>query len=224
MHAAYIRNRSPTKALDGLTPIEAWTGKKPDVSHFREFGCDVWVLIQGEKGSKLAPKSEKMVFVGFSEAQKAVRYHDPAKRSVRISRNYVFNENETINAESDLPGAQPKGAKDYVQGTGPDRPQEGPGPNPDGAKPAISAPEADKGKEHEETAYPPRRSARAIDRDYRQLNNPQARPTTREVQAPPDVSRPTESSAAKQKEKVSAETHIAYAYAKRCKYWCQLCR
>ena len=40
-HAAYIRNRSPTRALDGKTPHKARTGWKPDVSHFREFGCDV---------------------------------------------------------------------------------------------------------------------------------------------------------------------------------------
>jgi IS30 family transposase len=37
-HAAYICNRSPTKALAGMTPHEAWTGEKPDMSHFREFG------------------------------------------------------------------------------------------------------------------------------------------------------------------------------------------
>jgi hypothetical protein len=27
-------------------PHEASTGKKPDVLHFRKFGCDVWVLNQ----------------------------------------------------------------------------------------------------------------------------------------------------------------------------------
>lgn len=32
-HAVYLRNRAPSKALDGMTPEEAWTGKKPDVSH-----------------------------------------------------------------------------------------------------------------------------------------------------------------------------------------------
>jgi transposase InsO family protein len=33
MTAAYIRNRSPTHALDGMTPLEALTGEKPDISH-----------------------------------------------------------------------------------------------------------------------------------------------------------------------------------------------
>ena len=31
--AAYLRNRCPTKAVEGMTPIEALTGKKPDIAH-----------------------------------------------------------------------------------------------------------------------------------------------------------------------------------------------
>jgi transposase InsO family protein len=31
--AMYIKNRCPTKALDSKTPQEAWSGRKPDVSH-----------------------------------------------------------------------------------------------------------------------------------------------------------------------------------------------
>jgi hypothetical protein len=65
-------------------PHEASTGKKPDVLHFREFGCDVWVLNQGEKGSKLAPKSQKMKFMGFLDGQKAICYYDPTKQTIRV--------------------------------------------------------------------------------------------------------------------------------------------
>jgi transposase InsO family protein len=35
----YILNRSPTKALNGRTPYEAWYGRKPAVSHLRVFDC-----------------------------------------------------------------------------------------------------------------------------------------------------------------------------------------
>ncbi len=31
--ATYIRNRSPTKALQSMTSCETWTGVKPNVSH-----------------------------------------------------------------------------------------------------------------------------------------------------------------------------------------------
>ena len=36
--AVHLHNRSPTKALDGKTPYEAWTGSKPDVSNLKCFG------------------------------------------------------------------------------------------------------------------------------------------------------------------------------------------
>jgi hypothetical protein len=35
----YILNRSPTKALNGRTPYEAWHGRKPAVFHLRVFSC-----------------------------------------------------------------------------------------------------------------------------------------------------------------------------------------
>ena len=37
--AIYLRNCSPTKAVDGMTPFEAWTKKNPSASHLCVFGC-----------------------------------------------------------------------------------------------------------------------------------------------------------------------------------------
>ena len=71
-HANYLRNRSSTVALKDMTPQEAYTNKKPDVSHLREFGCDVWVLDESGTRSKLDPKSKKMIFVGFMDGPKAI--------------------------------------------------------------------------------------------------------------------------------------------------------
>ena len=44
--AAYLRNRSPTKAVKGLTPFEALNGKKPDVGHLLAFGCAAYAHIE----------------------------------------------------------------------------------------------------------------------------------------------------------------------------------
>ena len=38
----YIINRTPTKVLKNITPEEAWSSIKPDVSHFRVFGSEEW--------------------------------------------------------------------------------------------------------------------------------------------------------------------------------------
>ena len=37
--AVYLKNRSPTTALDGITPYECLFNRKPDVTHLRVFGC-----------------------------------------------------------------------------------------------------------------------------------------------------------------------------------------
>ena len=41
--AVYLRNRSPARALSGITPDEVWNGEKPDVAHLRVFGSHAHV-------------------------------------------------------------------------------------------------------------------------------------------------------------------------------------
>ena len=54
----YIVNITPTKFLQGITPEEACSKIKPDVSHFHVFGCKEWARISDEKWKALQPKSE----------------------------------------------------------------------------------------------------------------------------------------------------------------------
>ena len=37
--AVYLCNRSPTTGIQVKTPFEAWTKEKPNVGHFKAFGC-----------------------------------------------------------------------------------------------------------------------------------------------------------------------------------------
>ena len=76
MHTAYLRNRTHTWALDRSTLLKSWCGKRPNVSHLQEFGSPVWILTEGQNLSKLEPKSEQHIFVGFSDGPKAVRYYN----------------------------------------------------------------------------------------------------------------------------------------------------
>jgi hypothetical protein len=180
------------------------------VSHFREFGCDVWVLIQGEKISKLAPKSLKMKFVGFADSQKAIRFYDPTKRTIRVSRNFVFNEDKEIHVVgnvSELPGLQSEGESGNV---GLQMPAAVDPKSLTDSSPLTPANDRCR-ITTDPTTYPPRPS-RAVDHNYYQMNNPLARPMMRALREPLEVHCPTESSAAKQKERVNAETHIAYVY------------
>jgi transposase InsO family protein len=45
--AAYLENRVPTKALNGVTPFEAWHDRRPDVLHLRTFGCVAFIKATG---------------------------------------------------------------------------------------------------------------------------------------------------------------------------------
>ena len=63
--AIYILNRCPTKAVQGKTPFEAWSGRKPNISHLRVFGCEAFSYIVFEKRKKLDQRVEKCIFVGY---------------------------------------------------------------------------------------------------------------------------------------------------------------
>ncbi len=62
----YIMNQTPIVVVHGMTLEEKFTSKKLDVSHFKVFGCIAYVHVPDEKRSKLDPKVEKCIFIGYS--------------------------------------------------------------------------------------------------------------------------------------------------------------
>ncbi|KAH9679596.1 hypothetical protein KPL71_026196 [Citrus sinensis] len=62
--ATYLVNKSPSAALHFKTPQGVWSGKPPDLSNLRVFGCLIYAHInQG----KLEPKAVKGYFIGYPE-------------------------------------------------------------------------------------------------------------------------------------------------------------
>ena len=94
--AIYILNRSSTKALQGKSPHEVWTGKKPSVNHMRTFGSIVHVKKKNTKGhlNKLEDRSHPMVFIGYELGTKGYKCFDPINFKVIISRDVIFEEGE----------------------------------------------------------------------------------------------------------------------------------
>jgi len=88
----YIMNRTPTAVVHGMTPEEKFTGKKLDVSHLKVFGCIAYVHVHDEKRSKLDPKAEKCIFIGYSLEQKGYRCFNSSTRKLQVSRDVVFDE------------------------------------------------------------------------------------------------------------------------------------
>jgi hypothetical protein len=77
----YIMNQTPI-AVHGMTLEEKFTGKKPDVSHLKVFGYIAYVHVPDEKKSKLDPKAEKCIFIGYSLEQKGYRCFNPPTRKL----------------------------------------------------------------------------------------------------------------------------------------------
>lgn len=108
--AAYIRNRCPTKALGNMTPFESWFGRKPNVSHFRTFGCKAYVLNKIPTKGKLKPKSKEHIFFGYATDAKTYRLWDPESRKVIKSRDIKVID-EFIRTTDQVPMAK----EDYVE-------------------------------------------------------------------------------------------------------------
>jgi len=93
----YLRNRSPTSALDGITPYEAWYGTKPSINHLRIFCSTCYALVPKEQRTKLENRSMKCMLLGYSNEKKGYRLISNGK--FIISRDVVFHETESQTTE-----------------------------------------------------------------------------------------------------------------------------
>jgi hypothetical protein len=96
MAVVYVQNRLSHSALGFKTPEKMFTGKKPEVSHLKIFGCPVFIHITKEKRNKLEPSEKKGIFVGYYEVSKAFRIYIPGHRHIEISRDVTFDEEATL--------------------------------------------------------------------------------------------------------------------------------
>lgn len=93
-YSIYILNRLPTKALNGETPYEAWTGAKTKVDHLRIFGCLAHVKTSNVALGKLDDRSIEMVYIGKEPGSKAHRLFNRNTGRLHVSRDAVFEEDK----------------------------------------------------------------------------------------------------------------------------------
>ena len=105
--AVYLRNRSPTKVVKGMTPFEAWTGEKPNVDHLRAFGCAAYAHVAKDERHKLDAKSRRCVLLGYGTETKGYRLYDPRRAKVFYSRDVLFD--ESSRGIEKVPSSQKKG-------------------------------------------------------------------------------------------------------------------
>lgn len=64
--ATYLHNRSPSRPLSNKTPYEVLQNNKPEISHFRRFGCAAFKLIPEEqRAGQFAERAQECVFLGY---------------------------------------------------------------------------------------------------------------------------------------------------------------
>ena len=87
--AAYVRNRCYNPRLQ-KTPYEAYTGKKPNLSHMQVFGSSCFAYKQ-EK-SKLDSRCEKGIFVGYCPVSPAYLVYFPEQNLIKRVRCVKFTD------------------------------------------------------------------------------------------------------------------------------------
>ena len=106
--AVVIHNRCTIVGEHGKTMHELFTGRAPDLSFMRVFGCDAHVHVVDPQ-TKLAPRSEKGVFVGY-DVKREFCYRIMVRGSIIVSRDVRFAESDfTVDrepAKTTVPAAQ----------------------------------------------------------------------------------------------------------------------
>ena len=91
--AASILSRVPSKAVE-KTPYEIWNGKTHSLSFLKIWGYEAYVKRQ--ISDKLAPKSDKYLFIGYPKETKGYYFYNASENKVFVARNCVFLEREFI--------------------------------------------------------------------------------------------------------------------------------
>ena len=95
---AYVLNRTPSRVIDFKNPHEKlcsfWSFPSLPNLEPRVFGCIVYVHIPKFERSKLDPRANKYIFVGYAEHQKWYRCYDPLTKRMYISLDVSFHESE----------------------------------------------------------------------------------------------------------------------------------
>ncbi|KAK8506671.1 hypothetical protein V6N12_038490 [Hibiscus sabdariffa] len=91
--AAFTLNHVPSKSVQ-KTPHEMWTGRRPNMSFMRVWGCQAYVKHQ--MSTKLEPKLQKCTFVGYPKETKGYYFYNPKENKVFVARTSVFLEKEFL--------------------------------------------------------------------------------------------------------------------------------
>ena len=101
-HATFLRNRSPTSVLGGITPFQALLGVKPDLSALRKFGSPAFVHVERELRDKWDPKARKGVYIGCEPRSMTHLIFIPETKKVVETVHVDIDERASISTASNV--------------------------------------------------------------------------------------------------------------------------
>nr|KYP40181.1 Copia protein [Cajanus cajan] len=91
--ACHVLNKVLIRPILKKTPYEIYNGRKPNISYFRVFGCQCFVLNNGkEQLGKFDAKANEAIFLGYSINRKAYMVYNKRTLIVEESVHVVFDE------------------------------------------------------------------------------------------------------------------------------------
>ncbi|XP_027772675.1 uncharacterized protein LOC114077195 [Solanum pennellii] len=99
--AVYLLNSLATRAVQGITPFEAWKGIKPSARNLKVFGSVCYAHITDVKRGKLDSKSQLCVLLGYSTIAKGYTVYNVSSRKVIVSRDLVVDESRHYDWDRD---------------------------------------------------------------------------------------------------------------------------
>jgi transposase InsO family protein len=97
--ACYSINRLYLHRILKKTSYELLTSKKPNVSYFRVFGSNCFILIKSGRNSKFAPKAVEGFLLVYDSNTRAYRVFNKSTRLFEISYDIVFDETNDSQVE-----------------------------------------------------------------------------------------------------------------------------
>ena len=91
--ACYILNRILIRPLTNKTSYELPFNKKPKVSYFKVFGSKCFIINTKDNFDKFDPKSDKGIFIGYSNRSKAYRVFNLRTNTIEETMHVSCDEN-----------------------------------------------------------------------------------------------------------------------------------
>jgi len=89
----YVLNRALIRLILKKTPYELYKGRKPNISHFKVFGCKCFVFYNSKDNiGKFDAKVDDGIFIGYSSHSHAYKIYNKRTMTVEESVHVVFDE------------------------------------------------------------------------------------------------------------------------------------